>query len=1187
MSAFGQNGKALSAVDLLAEDPVYHRPVHARLWTESDQVPGWHHPFLGASLLRDWSYPNQSGHLGNVELIESHQRVYCHPLKSKSHEIVQGIRGVVCHDMRCRGRTINWSPSMECSCIRFFSPPNLDRFMEAFWHFWYPNWPVFHRPTFIATQKPAQLIAALSLIGACVSPEKTDRDQAMLWIEAVGDWIHHDPEFSEDAVPQTDDEVQLLQLELRLDMVRAAYAIILIMTWEGNGKQMTVARRTRFSQVICVARSLFFFPIAQQNVYGGPDPSNHFQSWMLFALREECIRILIYVFLLDCAFVMFFNSAPRMVISELQFSLAKPEACFNALTPEMWLNHLKEWSECQHTHHELTLFEAIRVILKAELKPKDWEMIQKMSLLNLFAITCAFHNLIFHHHHGADYGSTSLSITRGLRNWLQVWTARDVVLVQGQPSQVSHPKPSEGGSTIGFYRYIREYWCLAVIYHHQFDNDPAFKKAATEAAVSCINDYAQRSVFVMFGLYTDFYDESGCAFHAGGRPAEDGFMKHEIASYFLPHFGYTITFPLTHPSALPNQQILLLNFLKNDLRPSQMMKILNSITRRIRRLPSAFSSSALHRTHYTGSLLFNLASFILPALYGTLSKLWVANIDSSMVVLTDAYTYMNTASEAVNEGLPRAAWVIIGDKASRSLGKRLQLTHTLIAFQSVIGLILSIIFVAAASSFANSFVPEEVRDVSTIIALGSVYATAWGVFNTIRWGLIMVPVQALEATASQFIGHNWGDWRRRVDISTRKPQASLKGLRGIIRPAFRSLLIALIFEVPIAIFLTLFGAKPFASYISDSEEVAEVTAYMWQSLDWCYIFYATSTQLATILLATRPRWYLYQSLATRTAKRLKEGNLPTLVPDGFPKQLNGDLVWEGDSVGQSYDWTYKLSEDQLGEIDQALQHFKGLGLSLGHLSTETFPLPKLHLELRKLSDELHKGHGFFVIRGVNVDNYTREENAIIYVGISSHIASQRGRQDSKFNGKPADVVLTHVKDLSAGQDKSAIGSPAYTTDRQVFHTDSGDIVSLFCLETALEGGASRIASTWRVYNELAKTRPDLIHTLSQNWDVENFANPNKKFTTRPLLYHQNATDTLPERVALQYARRYFVGFGALPRSHDIPPITEAQAEALDALHFLGDKLSVSTNFAKGDMQFINNLAVFHARDAFTDSPSQQ
>jgi hypothetical protein len=56
---------------------------------------------------------------------------------------------------------------------------------------------------------------------------------------------------------------------------------------------------------------------------------------------------------------------------------------------------------------------------------------------------------------------------------------------------------------------------------------------------------------------------------------------------------------------------------------------------------------------------------------------------------------------------------------------------------------------------------------------------------------------------------------------------------------------------------------------------------MWQTIDWyihlktppyltpskeanptrrCYVLYAVSTQLATILLATRPRWYLYQSL---------------------------------------------------------------------------------------------------------------------------------------------------------------------------------------------------------------------------------------------------------------------------------------------------------------------------------------
>ncbi|PSR77185.1 hypothetical protein BD289DRAFT_354054, partial [Coniella lustricola] len=273
---------------------------------------------------------------------------------------------------------------------------------------------------------------------------------------------------------------------------------------------------------------------------------------------------------------------------------------------------------------------------------------------------------------------------------------------------------------------------------------------------------------------------------------------------------------------------------------------------------------------------------------------------------------------------------------------------------------------------------------------------------------------------------------------------------------------------------------------------------------------------------------------------------------------------------------------------------QALNAPISHVTQATFPLPTLHAELRRLSHELHFGHGFFVLRGLRVDAYTRQENIIIYTGLSAHIASQRGRQDhrdpSDSTGKtPADVVLTHIKDLShlAAMD-GKIGSPAYTTDKQVFHTDSGDIVSLFALETAVDGGASKLASTWRVYNELAAQRPDLIHTLSQPWDMEVFEKDAKqKFTPRPLMFHHPATDTTPERVSLQYGRRYFVGFGQLPRNPDIPPITEAQAEALDALHFLGEKYCVNTHFAKGDIQYVNNLALFHARDGFLDGEDKR
>lgn len=81
-------------------------------------------------------------------------------------------------------------------------------------------------------------------------------------------------------------------------------------------------------------------------------------------------------------------------------------------------------------------------------------------------------------------------------------------------------------------------------------------------------------------------------------------------------------------------------------------------------------------------------------------------------------------------------------------------------------------------------------------------------------------------------------------------------------------------------------------------------------------------------------------------------------------------------------------------------------------------------------------------------------------------------------------MLNHIKDLSNTADKDRIGAPAYTTEKQVFHTDAGDIVSLFALSVAAEGGQSQLASSWRVYNELAETRPDLIHTLAEDWPFD-------------------------------------------------------------------------------------------------------
>lgn len=41
------------------------------------------------------------------------------------------------------------------------------------------------------------------------------------------------------------------------------------------------------------------------------------------------------------------------------------------------------------------------------------------------------------------------------------------------------------------------------------------------------------------------------------------------------------------------------------------------------------------------------------------------------------------------------------------------------------------------------------------------------------------------------------------------------------------------------------------------------------------------------------------------------------------------------------------------------------------------------------------------------------------------------------------------------------------------------------------------------------------------------------------------------------------------------------------MHFAAEKHAVALEFQPGDIQFANNLSVFHARGAFRDSPEKQ
>lgn len=136
---------------------------------------------------------------------------------------------------------------------------------------------------------------------------------------------------------------------------------------------------------------------------------------------------------------------------------------------------------------------------------------------------------------------------------------------------------------------------------------------------------------------------------------------------------------------------------------------------------------------------------------------------------------------------------------------------------------------------------------------------------TIRWGIVMVPVSALEATSNAFVGHHWGIYKReRVeaikngqpgtwrDVRCKfqshfipfwiEPLTAVSSLCVVVAaPALRSAWLALAFEVPLCLIMTFAAVKPFAYYLSGSEEVAIVTTHMWRTIDWVgpFVFFSS------------------------------------------------------------------------------------------------------------------------------------------------------------------------------------------------------------------------------------------------------------------------------------------------------------------------------------------------------------
>lgn len=122
-----------------------------------------------------------------------------------------------------------------------------------------------------------------------------------------------------------------------------------------------------------------------------------------------------------------------------------------------------------------------------------------------------------------------------------------------------------------------------------------------------------------------------------------------------------------------------------------------------------------------------------------------------------------------------------------------------------------------------------------------------------------------------------------------------------------------------------------------------------------------------------------------------------IISSNMDTDVSGPVVLNGSdkTVDQIRDIVYLSSSDN-AEIKAALGGFKEKELNGPAVDASTFILPTLGPRLEAIAQNLHKGTGFSLLRGFNTQNYTDEDNLIIFLGLGSHIGSQRGTSRPEF-----------------------------------------------------------------------------------------------------------------------------------------------------------------------------------------------
>lgn len=292
---------------------------------------------------------------------------------------------------------------------------------------------------------------------------------------------------------------------------------------------------------------------------------------------------------------------------------------------------------------------------------------------------------------------------------------------------------------------------------------------------------------------------------------------------------------------------------------------------------------------------------------------------------------------------------------------------------------------------------------------------------------------------------------------------------------------------------------------------------------------------------------------------------PRLEPYSHP------AAWKSSEVHGKDDFAIDLTDKHRDALVGAVEALKKDYKTDFHLiGRNDFSLDDIAEDLADWQHQISNGRGLLILRGFPVDDLPDEDIELMWFGLGTHF----GRPVSQ---SVMGDLLGHV--VNVGGDDAR--ERAYRNSRSLrLHTDRCDTVGMFALQPAMSGGLSSYCSALTIYNEILRTRPDLIEPLWRGFHLHKFGeqmpgDPPYSKVPVPVISEKAG---LPTVILMRgYIDMAVDEFGL--------PFSEQDREAMDMFEDIGARPDIKLDFVleRGEATLFNNSRILHRRTAFKDS----